>query len=564
MIKKLILVLLLVFVFLGGFCSNKAFAEQINSFDVSITAHKDGTMNVKETIGYDFGNLSRHGIYRNIPLVSRVGDLYRITEINLEEILRDGSPENYSQSSSNSQTSIKIGRANALITGLHTYTIFYLVKNGIGSNYEDHDEIFWNVTGNSWTVSILKASGSIATDFGVSPDKALCFTGAQSLKEQNCDYSNINFIQTTKPLSAKEGLTAVWNFPKSTFPPSILQKVNPVDQYPSSTGTIDPATVKNILWGILGTFVFFNLILAPFLLILYFKNKRKERFGQVTVNFNVPKDANGKRVAPAEAGSIDIYKVDQNDLIATIFDLAIKKYLKMEQIKNKVVLGIFGGDEDYVLTKLKSADKNLTGFEQVVIERLFKDGDSVKLSSLKADFYETYNDFQTEVFNSLITRGFYKKNPGNQMTVLLVFGILFLIFGNIILGPVLIYLSRKLNGRTALGDKTDWDIDGLKIFLKNMKQYYTFGAENLYLVEEFIPYAIAFGLINEFMEQLKVIYPKYQPTWYSGNLAFYAISSHMMNSMNSSFVTHAPSSSSGFSGGGFSGGGGGGGGGGSW
>ncbi len=58
-----------------------AFAEEINSFDVSLTAHKDGSMDVVENIQYDFGYSSRHGIYRDIPLFSRVGDLYRIIKI---------------------------------------------------------------------------------------------------------------------------------------------------------------------------------------------------------------------------------------------------------------------------------------------------------------------------------------------------------------------------------------------------------------------------------------------------------------------------------------------------
>lgn len=97
-----------------------------------------------------------------------------------------------------------------------------------------------------------------------------------------------------------------------------------------------------------------------------------------------------------------------------------------------------------------------------------------------------------------------------------------------------------------------------------MKRHYKWQAENLYMVEKYIPYAMALGYIDEFMEQVKIIYPGYKPNWYSGNVAFYAISSNMVSSMNSGFITTAPSSSSGFSGGGFSGGGGGGGGGGSW
>jgi uncharacterized membrane protein len=98
-----------------------------------------------------------------------------------------------------------------------------------------------------------------------------------------------------------------------------------------------------------------------------------------------------------------------------------------------------------------------------------------------------------------------------------------------------------------------------------MDRNYTWQMEQLYIVEKMIPYAVALGYIDEFMEQLKIIKPDYNPTWYTGyNGSFYLGYAALYSSMNTNVTNIAPSSSSGFSGGGFSGGGGGGGGGGSW
>lgn len=547
-----------IFVFLFLFFPLKAHAvEIIRSFDVDIVAHKDGTMDIKETIGYDFGEDDRHGIFRDIPLISRVGDLYRVLEIDFKKVLRDNASENYSITNNGSQVSAKIGRANVTISGLHTYNIAYLVKNGVGSNYDDHDEIYWNITGKDWQIPILSASSRISTDFGITPDKATCFTGIIGSAEKNCDASKASFIRTTEELGPYEGLTSVWSFPKNTFPPSYLQK-----QAPASEST-NPFITKTLIFLFLGIPIILNLIFAPILFIWYFKNKRKESLGAPAVNFNTPKDGMGKRITPAEAGSNDIYHVDRNDIVATIFDLAIRKYIKIEQVKKKKILGIFGEGDNYMIIKLKDYDKDTETFEKTLLGKLFEERDKVELSSLQKDFYKTFNQFQDEIFKSLIARGFYIKNPKMQMGGLLALGIVLFFFGGPILGVVLIYLSRKLNGRTKLGDEMDLKIDGLKIFLKNMKRNYTWQAENLYVVEQMIPYAISFGFINEFMEQLKEIYPNYNPSWYSGNLSFYTATNSMFNSMNSSFTTRASSSSSGFSGG-SSGGGGGGGGGGSW
>lgn len=97
-----------------------------------------------------------------------------------------------------------------------------------------------------------------------------------------------------------------------------------------------------------------------------------------------------------------------------------------------------------------------------------------------------------------------------------------------------------------------------------MSREYSWQAKNFYFVEKMIPYAMALGFINEYMEQLKILKPDYKPTWYSGAGNFYSVYPVFATSMSSNITTSAPSSSSGFSGGGSSGGGGGGGGGGSW
>jgi hypothetical protein len=54
---------------------------------------------------------------------------------------------------------------DATITGSHVYKISYTVENGIGSNYQDHDEIYWNATGNEWQVPIENAGTKIDNGF---------------------------------------------------------------------------------------------------------------------------------------------------------------------------------------------------------------------------------------------------------------------------------------------------------------------------------------------------------------------------------------------------------------
>jgi uncharacterized membrane protein len=546
---KKLFAFLFVFLFLlikPQFC----FAEIIHSFDTSIIAHKDGAMDVTETINYDFENESRHGIYRDIPLYSAVGDLYRIIQIKNINVLRDSGKENFSLSNNSSNLNIKIGNANKTINGSHIYTISYKVINGIGSNFEDHDEIYWNVTGNNWEVNIEKASVRIETDFDIKLNKLICFEGSTGTKNQTCNVVG-NFSNSSQILYPGSGLTVVAVYPVNTFPKSILSK-NP----PQS---IIESLFKFIFSNYIYILIALNFVLAPYLIYWYQKHKNKKRFGSSAVNFDIPKDDKGQIIRPALAGTIDNATLGKDDLAATIFDLAIRKYIRLEEVKTAIKF--FPDLKDQKIIKLKNSDENLNSYEKRLFYKLFEDGDSVNISTLKGDFYKTFSEIEKDVFEILVEKKYYTKNPKVQKIILMFLAFLCFFSANIILSIILFFLSFRLNGRTPLGDEIDFKIDGLKIFLKSMDRNYKWQAEKFYTVEEMIPYAMAFGFIDKFMKQLKIIKPDYNPTWYGGYRgSFYASYAVLYSGMTTSM---APPSSSGSSGG-FSGGGGGGGGGGSW
>lgn len=552
--KKILLFLFVTVLFLIK--PAHVFAEKINSFDVKITAHKNGVMDVVETINYDFEDLSRHGIYRYIPLYSKVGDLVRIIKIGGLQVEQDGESGRFTKSQDTQNINIKIGDPDRTITGEHVYKISYTVENGIGSNFPDHDEIYWNATGNEWTVPIEKASINIDTDFGLKSANFICYTGSTGSKETNCTIDNSS--SSTGLLSPGEGLTAVAVYPSGTFPKSFLSKEPPSTVVDKILGFI----WKNILY----VYFFLNIIIPTIIIFWYQKKKNKKRFGPPAVNFDTPADEKGERIAPALAGTIDTAKLERNDVTATIFDLAIRKYIKLiETIEFSKALGIIDTKKTkQTITKLKDDDGKFFPFEKKLFDRLFESGDRVNVEDLKSDFYKTFQDMENEVFKQLVEKKYYTKNPKIQRGFLVFFGIIALFSFNIILTGVLFFLAKKLIGRTALGDEIDYKIDGLKLFLKSMDRNYKWQAKNFYTVEQMIPYAMALGYIDKFMESLKILKPDYSPTWYSGYQgSFYGSYLGFYAGMNSNITTSAPSSSSGASGG-FSGGGGGGGGGGSW
>ena len=546
-------IFLVFFLLLFIFKPQVSFAEVIHSYDVNIEAKKNGEMDIVETINYDFEDLYRHGIYRYIPIYSKVGDLYRVIKIKNIKIQRDGANEKFTISKNKEQVYFKIGDPDKTINGQHLYKISYTVENGIGSNFEGHDEIYWNITGSNWQVQIEKATATVSTDFSANLTDFICFEGSIGSKDQTCKITRNNVV-SSQILYPGLGLTIVAVYPVNTFPKSVLLKELPK--------TIAEQIGSWFLKNLHLIYIFLNIVLPLVLFYWYQTHKNKKRFGAPTVNFDIPKDDKGKRLPPALCGTIDTARLEKDDTVATIFDLAIRKYIKLEETKTTRTL--LPDKSEQKIIKLKKDDGKLSSFEKTLFKRLFETGDSIKISDLKLDFYKTFSEMEKEVFKELVDKKYYIKNPKNQKAFLIVFGMWSLFTLNIILAITLFLLAKKLNGRTSLGDEIDYKIDGLKLFLKSMDRNYKWQADKFYIVEQMIPYAMALGYIDKFMETLKIIKPDYNPSWYrgySGNFyigyaAFYAASS-------SNMTTSAPSSSSGFSGG-SSGGGGGGGGGGSW
>jgi hypothetical protein len=544
--------IILISVFLFAPPPKASAQESIRSVDVVMTAQKNGDLQVTEKINYSFGSSYRHGIYRTIPLVSRVGDLYRVIRITSTGVTRDGRSEPYTINSSGEKVEIKIGHPKRTISGEHIYEIKYVVNNGIGSNYEDHDEIYWNVTGDEWTFPIESASFLLKTDFQTPVGETICFTGVSGSRASNCEVSLTDGqakVTTTNYLPISEGLTIVSKFPVGTFPKSTLQKSLPTDP-----------DVKTFLIIFGSIFIGLNFILAPYLIFWYRTKRNKKRFGPPAVNFDLPEFPKGQRISPAQAGTIDNTLLDKEDIVATIFDLAIRKYIKIEGKAKKTMLGL-GKSQDFTLTRLKD-DTSLDPFEKKLLTFLFKTEKSTTLEASKL----TYTDFtglETKNFESLITRKFFLKNPKSQKSVCLVFGLMSFFTGSIILAVVLFYLYRNLNGRTPEGDEIDWQLDGLRIFLKATNRYNIWQTKNFVFIEQMIPYAMALGVIEDYMKELKKLKPEYTPSWYNGRGNFYMMYPLFSSTASSNVTTSAPSSSSGFSGG-SSGGGGGGGGGGSW
>lgn len=195
--------------------------EVITSFASAVTLLPDGSVDVTETIevnaeGYEI----RRGIFRDIPLILINPDKSRLrSSLMVKTVTRDGRSEPYSLENIGAGFKrIRIGDADVLLEyGKHSYTIRYTMTR-MGRAFEDHDELFWNVTGNYWNFAIDKAVASITLPKGAVIDKLVGYTGVPGSTEQDVTITrtsdNTATFRATRPLASGEGLSVAASFQK--------------------------------------------------------------------------------------------------------------------------------------------------------------------------------------------------------------------------------------------------------------------------------------------------------------------------------------------------------------
>lgn len=205
-------------------------AELITNFDQAIALHRDGSMRVVETISVNAeGQSIRRGIFRDFPLTMTDANGREIeVDFKVVSVERDGQPEDWHSERIKGGVRIYIGNADrSLNPGPHSFRLTYDTNRQM-RYFGDHDELYWNVTGNGWLFPILNAKAAVTLPEGVQPQQLAFFTGQLGATDKNASASqqgNIVTFATTRPLAVAEGLTIAIKLAKGAItPPSDSQQ----------------------------------------------------------------------------------------------------------------------------------------------------------------------------------------------------------------------------------------------------------------------------------------------------------------------------------------------------
>lgn len=198
--------------------------ERIIDYQSDITIHEDSTMTVTETIKvFCEGKKIKRGIYREFPTKyeDNWGNQIKVG-FDVLSVKRNGQPEPYHIKSISNGKALYIGKEDVFLQAGRTYiyTIRYKTNRQLGY-FDDHDELYWNVTGNGWEFVIEKATATVTLPDGISSGdiKLLGYTGpkgatGKSFTARIDDAAGKPYFETTGNLMPWEGLTMVVEFPK--------------------------------------------------------------------------------------------------------------------------------------------------------------------------------------------------------------------------------------------------------------------------------------------------------------------------------------------------------------
>ena len=572
--RYFVLIALIGIVALLGVATASGKELRIENFDAHIVVASNGTIDATETIRAHFIGSNWHGLYRSIPVeyVTPQGlnytlflDVKQVTDGNGHRLKFDSSRVRHYR-----KLKIYIPDAD---NSVQTVSIEYTVSDAI-KFFEDHDELYWNVTGDEWDVPIESAHAQIILPAGASNIRATAFTGVYGshAKDAEIDIAGNGVeVRTTAPLPYHAGLTVAVAFDK---------------------GVIQEPTVADVVGRFLRSNwpLFLPVVVFCLMFYLWWTRGRDPRLRPIAAQYEPP-----NQLTPGEAGTLVDNSADMRDITASIVDVAVRGYLVIEEVQKDRMLGLMHEkDYNFILQKDRSQWGGLKAHEQALLDGFFTAGtagETISMDSLQNRFYKTLPIMRSGIFESLVSQGFYRRRPDSVRSTYIGAGVVIgalmiwgggalgralgiaplpFIIGGILSALVICAFGWFMPAHTEQGTRALENVLGFEDFLNHVEaDRFNRTIKTPQMFEKFLPFAMAFGVEKNWSKAFDGIMTQ-PPGWYRGGSGpiFYPVNfTSNLNSMSSrasSVMASAPRSSggSGFGGGGSSGGGFGGGGGG--
>ena len=525
--------------------------REITRYDVTATLDADGVTHVEIDLDFDFGDDPGHGPYLSFVRRQRYDDerdrLFEYSEIHVTS--PSGAPAQVNREDDPWAIVLRIGDEDVDdVSGVQRYVVGYTVDGWVNPAGAQHsgDELYWNVIGSGWTIPLsglsLEVTGPAA------PEGAVCFAGPYGVTTP-CTSARVvggeaRFSQDL--LSWGDQWTAVTGWPGGTFDsePILVPKFE-------AAAPLDPAGVGG---GVAGALLLGGIGLAAVRVRRVGRDQEylgltpglrpaggqqplvgPRRKSALSVQFAPPEGAR-----PGEIGTLVDERADPIDVTATLVDLAVRGYLRIEEVPRS---NPRKKPKDWTLVRLREPDPSLLDFERKLLDAVFDGRAQVQLSDLKTTFAGSMASVRSALYQHVTDNHWFRANPKTVRGLWLAAGIALVVAGGALavvlasmqvqvrgvaligvalalVGVVVAALARVAPARTADGTAVLAQALGFRRYIATAEANQLQFEEGQDIFSRYLPYAIAYGLADRwarvFAELAASGAAVAQPTWYVG------------------------------------------------
>jgi hypothetical protein len=230
------------------------------------------------------------------------------------------------------------------------------------------------------------------------------------------------------------------------------------------------------------------------------------------------------------------------DILATLVDLARRGYLRIVELEPALRAK---GAAGFRFVRLRGDDGKLRPYERLLFDRVFGQHSERDLEDLKNKFYSSLPDLRARLYDEAVAVGYFARNPRTTRLLYTLGGIalaviaggvgfagyaliaayaplaILVVIALVIVGVGLVIAGQFMPRKTPQGATAAAQWRAFKRYLQQIDRYTTV-AEAQAQFDTYLPYAIAFGVEQEWVHAFeKVDTPA--PGWYEpyGYWSFY-------------------------------------------
>ncbi|MER5619532.1 DUF2207 domain-containing protein [Streptosporangium sp. NPDC002544] len=481
--------------------------DKVTSTTVQMELRQDGVLHVKEEVTFE-GDAPSRDLVDRTRYDSRSDRLYQVTDLKGDATLTGGT---------------------ITLKGTGSAVLEYDVRGTI-TPLTDAQELRWYAVG-GWSVPVEQARVTVSGPAAL--QHLSCFAGpltsAIACTEASMGHTGVAAEFGQQGLGAGEVLTVVIGYPAAATKgaPILARRFELSNAF----------TLNTVTGGALAALL---LLMLGGLALLYWTRGRDARvvghesgsLSGVENGHFAPPDG----VRPGQIGTLMDEQADVIDVTATIVDLAVRGYLRIDEQPRQTY-----ETPDWRLVRLPAAQvSSLMAYELELYDAIFDGRDTVLLSELRGSFGAKLGKVREALYRDVVKQGWFARRPDTVRTRWTTLGVLLTVLGVLttfalawlttygLLGLALIIAGAALAvGGQYMPAKTAKGAGALAHTL-GFKEYLSGGditddvptAQRVELFSRYLPYAVIFDSVDRWARVVSSVTGNGQQAdnlyWYHG------------------------------------------------